>query len=124
VKTVLKADLINSISERASISKKDVEKVLNAFLESVTDTLIGGDTVKIVNFGEFALEGCADESARGFQATKKTGVPVSSIPVSKATVSSVLASKVPVSSVTASKASAAGVPVFRADDAWIATFNK
>jgi DNA-binding protein HU-beta len=48
-----KTDLINNIAEKSSLTKKDVEAVLNGFLGEVTDALASGDKVQLIGFGTF-----------------------------------------------------------------------
>lgn len=49
-----KKDLINGIADKTDgISKKDIEAVLNAFMESVTGFVKKGDKVSLVGFGSF-----------------------------------------------------------------------
>ena len=48
-----KQELVNEIAEKAGTSKKDTEKVLNAFMESVGDALQNGEKVQLVGFGTF-----------------------------------------------------------------------
>ena len=50
-----KSQLIDSISIKTEISKKDVEKVINVFTNVVTDTLADGDKVAITGFGTFEV---------------------------------------------------------------------
>jgi DNA-binding protein HU-beta len=48
-----KADLINSISEKTGLTKSKSNEVIDAFLESITDSLSDGDKVTLVGFGTF-----------------------------------------------------------------------
>ena len=48
-----KADFINAISEKTEISKKDVNIVINAFQEVVTETLKRNDNIVLTGFGKF-----------------------------------------------------------------------
>jgi DNA-binding protein HU-beta len=48
-----KAELIAAMAERAELSKKDAEKALTAFIDTVTDTLKEGEKVSLVGFGTF-----------------------------------------------------------------------
>ena len=46
-----KTELVVSIAEKAAISKKDAEKALSAFLDTVVDELKKGEKVQLVGFG-------------------------------------------------------------------------
>lgn len=48
-----KADLVNSISEKTGLTKTKSNEVIDAFVESVTESLKSGDKVTLVNFGTF-----------------------------------------------------------------------
>jgi len=50
-----KAELIASISEDTGLTRTDVLKVLDAFIEEVTRTLKRGDRVALVGFGTFGI---------------------------------------------------------------------
>lgn len=56
-----KVELIEAVASKSEISKKDVEKVINAFTNVVTDTLVDGDKVAITGFGTFEV---AERAAR------------------------------------------------------------
>lgn len=48
-----KADLINSIAEKAGTTKVDAEKVLKATTDVIMDSVAAGDKVAIHGFGSF-----------------------------------------------------------------------
>ncbi|MGV2644068.1 HU family DNA-binding protein, partial [Clostridium perfringens] len=48
-----KTDLINNISGKSGLTKKDVENVLNGFLGEITEALANGDKVQLIGFGTF-----------------------------------------------------------------------
>lgn len=48
-----KADLINSISEKTGLTKARSNEVIDAFLDSVTESLSSGEKVTLVGFGTF-----------------------------------------------------------------------
>lgn len=48
-----KSELINKMSEKTSMSKKDTEKALTAFIECVSESLIDGEKVQLSGFGTF-----------------------------------------------------------------------
>lgn len=45
-----KAELVTSMAEKAGLSKKDAERALNAFADTVTDALKTNDKVSLVGF--------------------------------------------------------------------------
>lgn len=48
-----KSELIAAMTEKSGLSKKDTEKALAAFMDTVVDTLKAGDKVSLVGFGTF-----------------------------------------------------------------------
>lgn len=50
-----KAELIAATAERASMAKADVERMLDAMLETITQRLKAGDEVRLVGFGNFVV---------------------------------------------------------------------
>ncbi len=50
-----KAALIQKISEKSDLTRKQAEAALNAFLDSVTEALKNDEKVQIVGFGTFEV---------------------------------------------------------------------
>ncbi|MBO4540770.1 MAG: HU family DNA-binding protein [Bacilli bacterium] len=48
-----KAELVVAVSEKAEVSKRDAEKVVNALFEEIEKALLAGEEVKISGFGIF-----------------------------------------------------------------------
>jgi len=74
-----KSELVSAIAEKAAITKKDSEKLVQAFVEVVTEELSKGGKVQLVGFGTFDV---ADRKAREGR-NPQTGKPMT-IPASKA----------------------------------------
>ncbi|MFA6322544.1 MAG: HU family DNA-binding protein [Candidatus Buchananbacteria bacterium] len=49
-----KAELIETISSKANVSKKEVEEVIDTMLETITEKIKGGDEVTLTGFGAFS----------------------------------------------------------------------
>ncbi|MCI7238601.1 MAG: HU family DNA-binding protein [Anaerococcus sp.] len=80
-----KSDLLVNISEKSGLKKSDAERALNAFIETVTESLIEGDKVQLVGFGTFEVR---DRKAREGRNPRKPEeviqIPASKAPVFKA----------------------------------------
>ena len=50
-----KTELIAAVAEKAEISKKDAEKALKAFTDTVAQELKNGEKVQLVGFGTFEV---------------------------------------------------------------------
>lgn len=59
-----KVELIGAVASKSEISKKDVEKVINAFTNVVADALVDGDKVQLVGFGTFEVVEHAERQGR------------------------------------------------------------
>ena len=75
-----KTEFIASVAEKAAISKKDAEKAVAAFIDTVTEELKNGGKVQMVGFGTFEVKDRPARTGRNPQ-TKET----IQIPASKAT---------------------------------------
>ena len=79
-----KAELVNAISEKAALYKKDAEKVLAAFTETVTESLTAGEKVQIVGFGSFEVVNRAARTARNPRTGEAVEIAASKAPAFKA----------------------------------------
>ena len=59
-----KADLIQAISERTGLSKKDTTATIEAALEVIEEALKEGKTVSFIGFGTFSTTNRAARTAR------------------------------------------------------------
>ena len=59
-----KVELVGAVASKSEISKKDVEKVINAFTNIVADALVDGDKVQLVGFGTFEVVERAERLGR------------------------------------------------------------
>jgi DNA-binding protein HU-beta len=78
-----KADLISSIAEKSNLQKKDAEKVLNAFTETVEDVLTKGERIQLVGFGSFEVKQRAERKGRNPQTKAVITIPATKLPVFK-----------------------------------------
>lgn len=79
-----KADLINSMSEKADLSKADAEKALKAFTDAVTEALKAGEKVALVGFGTFSVGERAARTGQNPQTGEKINIPAAKAPKFKA----------------------------------------
>lgn len=59
-----KVEMVTKIAEKTSVDKKNVEAVLSAFMDIVTETLTAGDKVSLVGFGAFEVSERAAREGR------------------------------------------------------------
>lgn len=74
-----KAQLIDAMAEKAGLSKADVKKALDAFVEATTDALKGGDRVALIGFGSFAISERGARTGRNPQTGKEIKIPAKKV---------------------------------------------
>ncbi|HBZ14679.1 MULTISPECIES: nucleoid-associated protein HU-beta [Enterobacterales] len=75
-----KSQLIDKIAADADISKAAAGRVLDAFMDSVTEALKGGDEVALVGFGTFSVRERAARTGRNPQTGKELTIPAGKVP--------------------------------------------
>lgn len=79
-----KAELIAAMSEEAGLTKKDAEKALDAFTDTVSKALAAGDKVQLVGFGTFETVKRIARDGRNPQTGKTVKIAASVVPKFKA----------------------------------------
>ena len=79
-----KTDLISEVSARTGMTKKDVEKVANAFFSTIVGTLITGDKVQLIGFGTFEVRDRQARKGRNPQTGEEISIPAARVPAFKA----------------------------------------
>lgn len=79
-----KAGLITEVATYTSRTKKDVEEIITATLEVITDTLASGEPVKLVGFGQFATKEYAARLGRNPKTNEEVHIPAKRKPTFKA----------------------------------------
>ena len=59
-----KVELVETVAERAGITKADAGRALDATLEAITEALVKGDKVPLVGFGTFSVSRRAAREGR------------------------------------------------------------
>jgi len=72
------------MSQKSNMTKKDTESALNAFIESITETLKKGDKVSLVGFGTFETRKRAERNGINPQTKKAIKIPATNAPAFKA----------------------------------------
>ena len=79
-----KAELVAAMAEKAELSKKDVEAVLKAFTDVVSDELKKGEKVQLVGFGTVEVSERAERTGRNPQTGEEMTIAASKAPKFKA----------------------------------------
>lgn len=79
-----KGELIAKIAEKAELSKKDADKAVTAFIDTITDALVNGDKVALVGFGSFETKKRAARTGKNPQTGAVIEIPALTVPSFKA----------------------------------------
>ncbi len=79
-----KTELVAALAEKASVSKKDAEAVLNAFVETVQDTVKAGDKIQLVGFGTFESKDRAEREGKNPRTGEVIKIAACKVPAFKA----------------------------------------
>ena len=79
-----KLELIQEVSERTGLAKKDAEKAVNAVLDTVADTLAQGDKGQLIGFGSFETKTREARMGRNPKTKEAIEIPATTAPVFKA----------------------------------------
>ncbi|HPR61277.1 MAG: integration host factor subunit beta [Prolixibacteraceae bacterium] len=78
-----KADIVNEISKNTGIEKATVQKTVEAFMETVKDSLVDGKNVYLRGFGSFIVKERAEKTARNISKNTTIIIPAHNIPAFK-----------------------------------------
>lgn len=79
-----KKELVENVAKEAKITRVDAEKVLDAVLETISETLAAGEKVSLVGFGTFETKYRAAREGRNPQTGETLQIPATIAPVFKA----------------------------------------
>jgi DNA-binding protein HU-beta len=78
-----KADIINEIAESTGIAKKDVSATVEAFMESIKNSMLNKDNVYLRGFGSFVVKHRAEKTARNISKNTTIVIEAHDIPAFK-----------------------------------------
>ena len=78
-----KTELAAIIAEKAELTKKDAEAVLNAIMDSVKEALAKGDKVSLVGFGTFEVRERAAREGKNPRTGDKLTIAACKVPAFK-----------------------------------------
>ncbi|WP_430817645.1 HU family DNA-binding protein [Carboxylicivirga sp. RSCT41] len=79
-----KQELVSAIAEKASITKVDAEKAINAFVETTKETLAKKESIQLIGFGTFSVSERSARTGRNPQTGKKIQIAAKSVAKFKA----------------------------------------
>jgi len=75
-----KADIVNEVSKNTGVEKLTVQKAVEAFMETVKDSLVDGKNVYLRGFGSFVVKKRAEKTARNISRNTTIIIPSHNIP--------------------------------------------
>lgn len=79
-----KGELYKVIAEKTGSTEKDAKKFLQAFLDTVTETLVKGGEIPLVGFGTFKTSKRKARMGKNMATGEDIEVPAMTLPVFKA----------------------------------------
>ena len=79
-----KTELIAAVAERADLTKKDAERVVNATIDTITASLVKGEKVQISGFGTFETKEREARVGRNPHTKEEIHIPSTRVPAFKA----------------------------------------
>ncbi|MFP3861167.1 MAG: HU family DNA-binding protein [Bacteroidales bacterium] len=75
-----KADIVNEIAQKTGIEKVTVQKTVEAFMETVKESLMSNQNVYLRGFGSFIVKKRAEKKARNISKNTTIVIPEHYIP--------------------------------------------
>ena len=76
-----KQEFIDKVAQRAGLQRRDAQKAVDAFLDTITDTLTEGDEVAFTGFGKFSTQRRAErQGVNPRNPSEKVTIPASTVP--------------------------------------------
>jgi len=78
-----KADIVNEIAKNTGIEKVTVQKTVEAFMDTVKNSMVAGNNVYLRGFGSFIVKKRAKKTARNISKNTTIIIPSHYIPAFK-----------------------------------------
>jgi DNA-binding protein HU-beta len=76
-----KQDFVKRVADKSGLSPRDAGKAVDAFLDSVTEALKGGESVSFTGFGKFSTsQRAAREGVNPRNPGEKVQIPAATVP--------------------------------------------
>jgi DNA-binding protein HU-beta len=78
---VTKQEFVDRIADKAGLSRRDASKAVDAFLETITETLKSGGDVAFTGFGKFSTsQRAARQGVNPRNPSEKVNIPAATVP--------------------------------------------
>ena len=75
-----KGELLDRISQKATVTKKQADAVLSAAIETIMEAVSEGDKVTLVGFGSFERRDRKEREGRNPKTGEKMSIPATKVP--------------------------------------------
>lgn len=75
-----KGELVSVIAEKASVTKKEAELILDATLDTIVEAVSNGDKISLVGFGSFEKRHRKARDGRNPQTGQTIKIPATDVP--------------------------------------------
>ncbi len=75
-----KGELVDSVAEKASVTKKQADSVISAVVESIMEAVSSGEKVTLVGFGSFESRERKEREGRNPKTGEKMVIPATKVP--------------------------------------------
>ena len=80
-KAVSKQQFVDKVAEKSGLNRRDASKAVDAMLESITESLQGGQNVTFTGFGKFSVQRrAAREGVNPRNPGQKVQIPEANVP--------------------------------------------
>ncbi len=79
-----KTELIAAVAAKAGLTKKDAERVVNATVDAITESLVKGEKVSVSGFGIFEVKEREARIGRNPRTKEAIQIPATRLPAFKA----------------------------------------
>ena len=76
-----KAEIVDEVAKKTGIEKKSVQQTVEALMDTVKESMIGGQNVYLRGFGSFIVKKRAQKKARNISKNTEIVIPEHYIPV-------------------------------------------
>jgi DNA-binding protein HU-beta len=77
---VTKAEFTDKVAAKSGLSKRDATKAVDAFLDSITEALRGGEQVSFTGFGKFSPQHRKERQGVNPRTGEKVTIPAARVP--------------------------------------------
>lgn len=76
-----KQEFVNEVAQKSGLSSRDAARAVDAFLDSITDTLRRGEEVSFTGFGKFSTQHrAARQGVNPRNPSEKVQIPAATVP--------------------------------------------